>query len=127
MPRFHALVLIALGLAGCHGAADLAGLDGTGLRGVVLRGPMQPVCQEGQPCDDDPFAATFNVYDGRRRVATFRSGEDGRFEVGLQPGPYTVVPGPDAPIMSPESQGQDVLVAPHGMTEVELHFDTGIR
>ena len=94
---------------------------------MVVRGPIQPVCQEGEPCDDDPFAATFYVYDGGRRVATFRSSEDGRFAVALEPGPYTVVPGPDAPIMAPEAQHQDVLVEPYGMTEVVLHFDTGIR
>jgi hypothetical protein len=122
--------LIALALAGCQGAADLAGPGlraETGLRGVVVRGPMQPVCQEGESCDDAPFAATFYVYAGARRIATFHSSDDGRFEIALDPGPYTVVPGPNAPIMTPESQRQEVLVAPYGMTDVVLAFDTGIR
>jgi hypothetical protein len=130
MPRIRTLLLVAVVLGGCESAADLAGpnLRGdTGLQGVAVRGPIQPVCQQGQPCEDAPFAATFYVDDGARRIATFQSGEDGRFEVALAPGPYTVVPGPDAPIMAPQSQGREVVVAPYGMTEVVLTFDTGIR
>ncbi len=130
MPRILSLLLSALLLTGCQSAADLAGPGlraETGLQGVVVRGPMQPVCQGGRTCDDAPFAATFYVYEGASRVATFQSGDDGRFEVALDPGPYTVVPGPNAPIMAPESQIHEVLVAPYGMTEVYLAFDTGIR
>ncbi len=130
MPPTLALLLITLVLAGCQSAADLAGPGvraETGLRGVVVRGPMQPVCHGGQTCDDAPFAATFYVYEGASRVATFQASDDGRFEVALDPGPYTVVPGPNAPIMAPESQSREVLVAPYGMTEVYLAFDTGIR
>ncbi len=93
----------------------------------MLRGPIQPVCQEGEPCDDAPFAATFNVYRGSRRVAAFRSGKDGRFEVPLAPGRYTIVPSDDAPILFPEGQPQEVTVEAEGFTDVTLHFDTGIR
>jgi hypothetical protein len=125
-----ASLLVVLALAGCQSAADLTGPNvrgETGLTGVAVRGPMQPVCTQDEPCEDAPFAATFFVYDGDRRVATFRSGEDGRFSVALAPGPYAVVPGPDAPLLAPESQRQDVTVAPEGTTEVTLTFDTGIR
>jgi hypothetical protein len=60
-------------------------------------------------------------------VAAFRSDSEGRFEVQLAPGTYLVVPGADAPIISPRAQAKDVTVASSGRTTVMLHFDTGIR
>lgn len=119
------LLVVAGGIAACSSTPPYLG--DTGLRGQVLRGPVQPVCQQGMPCDDEPFAASFNVLRGGRRVATFVSGEDGRFEVMLAPGTYTVVPGADAPMIAPEQQMHEVQVADEGLTEVALHFDTGIR
>jgi hypothetical protein len=40
---------------------------------------------------------------------------------------YLVVPGPDAPIISPRSQAKEVAVDANGTTTVLLQFDTGIR
>jgi hypothetical protein len=97
------------------------------LEGRVLRGPIQPVCQIGQPCDDVPFSANFEVQQNGNRVATFRSAEDGSFAVRLKPGNYSVVPGEDAPLVQPSIQVKPVEVSPGGFTKVELHFDTGIR
>ena len=99
----------------------------TGLEGKVLRGPIQPVCQIGQPCDDAPFSANFLVQQNSIIIATFRSAEDGSFQVRLKPGNYTVVPGSDAPLMQPSLQSKPVEVSPVGLSKVELHFDTGIR
>ena len=118
---------LALSGAACSPASVLIEPGETGLRGQVLRGPIQPVCQEDEPCEDAPFAATFHVYRGARRVATFRSGDDGRFEVVLDPGTYTVVPDADAPLLAPEQQRQEVVVEADGVTEVTLRYDTGIR
>ncbi|HYE96133.1 MAG TPA: hypothetical protein VD962_07970 [Rubricoccaceae bacterium] len=121
------LIVASLGGAACNTAGSLIGPGETGLRGQVLRGPIQPVCQEGEPCEDAPFAATFYVYRGSRRIATFRSDAEGRFEIALAPGAYGIVPDEDAPVMAPASQRQEVVVAREGVTEVTLHFDTGIR
>jgi hypothetical protein len=60
-------------------------------------------------------------------VASFRSDSEGHFEVLLAPGMYIVVPGLDAPILSPRAQTKDVVVGSNGKTTVLLHFDTGIR
>jgi hypothetical protein len=98
----------------------------TGLRGVVVRGPVMPVCMEGVPCDQ-PFAATFTVRQNGALVSMFESNAKGEFEVHLQPGTYVIVPRPDAPIMMPESQTRTVEIARHGLTVVQLDFDTGIR
>jgi len=124
-----AFLMLVLGLvAGCD-AAPLASRTATSteLHGQTLRGPVQPVCQIGEPCEDVPFSADFTVLEGSRSVATFRSGDDGRFAVALQPGTYTIVPGADAPILNPTAQARSVTVAPSGVTEVVLAFETGIR
>jgi hypothetical protein len=110
--------------SGCQGGGT-APLD-TGLTGVVLRGPIEPVCQEGVPCDA-PFAATFSVRQDGRVVRSFSSAADGRFTVMLVPGAYQVVPGADAPIIAPATQVRDVVVGASGLTVDTLVFDTGIR
>jgi len=98
----------------------------TGLSGTVSRGPVTPVCQVNVPCDA-PFTASFEVRRAGRLVATFKSDAQGRFTVKLAPGTYVIVPGPDAPLMSPGSQSKTVEVGPEGITSVQLNFDTGIR
>lgn len=109
-------------LSGC---GDDTPLD-TGLTGLVLRGPIAPVCTTDQPCDA-PFAATFTVTRAGRSVRRFASAADGTFTVLLEPGSYRIVPAPDAPIISPTTQVQDVVVGDSGLTTDTLFFDTGIR
>jgi hypothetical protein len=98
----------------------------TGLTGVVVRGPIAPVCEIDKACDA-PFSAGFDVYLNARRVAGFRSDADGRFSVALSPGVYRIIPAADAPIIQPPAQVKEVEVLPVGLTPVRLEFDTGIR
>ena len=118
-----ALFMMQASLGGC--ASDEAPLD-TGLSGVVLRGPIAPVCVDTEPCDA-PFAASFAVSRNGRGVTSFRTASDGRFELPLAPGAYRITPSADAPIISPTTQVQDVVVGTSGLTTDTLHFDTGIR
>jgi len=92
----------------------------------VRRGPLTPVCQADQPCSAG-FAARFEVLRAGRRIASFRSDDDGSFLVRLPPGRVTIVPAADAPIISPTEQRREVDVGSNGLTYVELDFDTGIR
>ena len=98
----------------------------TALTGTVVRGPIQPVCRIDVPCDA-PFSATFSVQRDNRIVTTFRSDAEGSFDVPLSPGDYVVIPGDDAPIISPGAQTKAVTVGSNGPTTIVLHFDTGIR
>ena len=98
----------------------------TGLTGIVTRGPITPVCQVDVPCEA-PFAATFEVRQFGRRVASFTSDDAGRFTVRLVPGSYTIIPGANAPIIDAPSQVKTVQVEPDGLTSVSLSFDTGLR
>lgn len=98
----------------------------TGLTGIVVRGPITPVCQIQASCDA-PFSATFSVEQDARRITQFRSDADGHFTVMLPAGIYRIVPDADAPIIAPQSQAKAAKVQPVGLTEVRLDFDTGIR
>jgi hypothetical protein len=120
-------IWIAITVGMMAACSSTAPSPSTGLTGVVVRGPVTPVCRIDVPCDA-PFSATFNVERSGRRVTQFQSDSAGQFTVFLAPGTYTVVPNTDAPIMSPSSQMKSVTVADNGMlTVVRLTFDTGIR
>ena len=118
------LVLAWAVVSGCNQATSPSAT--TGLTGVVTRGPTTPVCQVQTPCDA-PFSATFTVEQNGRRITDFRSDANGRFTVMLPTGVYRIVPGADAPIISPQSQAKSAEVLPGGLTEIRLDFDTGIR
>ena len=125
--RIHSLRLLVLAVvaAGCR-QADVTALPSTGLSGIVMRGPVMPVCKAQSPCEA-PFSASFTVQARGRTVAGFRSDSMGHFHVRLEPGSYVVVPSAGAPIISPTNQTKPVVVGPAGLTVVQLNFDTGIR
>lgn len=122
--RLCVLALLVAGSAACDG--PISPTVDTGLTGVVVRGPVTPVCVADSPCDA-PFSAAFDVYQNVRRVAGFTSDADGHFTVMLPAGAYRVIPSADAPIFQPATQVKTVEVGPVGLTEVQLQFDTGIR
>lgn len=97
-----------------------------GLEGLVIRGPITPVCTENEPCDA-PFSAWFSVLKDDHEVSRFQSDIHGEFTVALDPGKYIIVPDSLAPLMAPLQQRKEVEVQPEGMTPVTLYFDTGIR
>jgi hypothetical protein len=121
-----AMIAIATALSACASATPSPSPT-TGLTGVVMRGPVTPVCRVDVPCDA-PFSATFTVEQGDRRIAQFQSDAAGQFTVYLKPGAYTIVPAADAPIIGAAFQRKSVTVVDNGMlTVVRLTFDTGIR
>lgn len=122
--RHAAVALAALAVAACGGRAAEA--PAQGVRGVVLRGPMCPVEREGSPCPDEPVpGARVLVLRAGEVVAETRSGPGGRFEVGLDPGRYTleVEPGRAGVAAAPV----DAVVPARSFVEVTLSIDTGIR
>jgi hypothetical protein len=129
MPTPHPLTLAFIALTvGCSSQPSnilLAENHGTGLEGTVLRGPIQPVCRVGEPCDA-PFSAAFEVWQQQQLVARFRSDSTGHYRVLVAPGAYTVVADSGAPIW-PADQAHEVTVGPVGVTKLDLDFDTGIR
>jgi hypothetical protein len=99
----------------------------SGIRGIVLLGPVCPVeSAEPSPCLT-PYAANLVITDSDGNVITrVSSGSDGHFEVLLPPGDYVIQPdnGPDG---NPSSIPQPVTVGPDEFEEVEVDYDTGLR
>ena len=127
MSTYYRVIWTAVSIGMMAACSSTAPSPSTGLTGVVVRGPVTPVCRVDVPCDA-PFSATFNVERNGRRVTQFQSDTVGQFTVFLAPGSYTVVPNADAPVISPSLQTKSVMVADNGtLTVVRLMFDTGIR
>ena len=124
LPAWPALGLVLL-MGGCE--SGFAGPNANqGIEGIVLIGPQCPVASAETPCPDLPFEASIEVRtrEGLRVTGT-RSGEDGRFRVGLLPGFYTLHPESGDPF--PVATDQEVVVLDDAFTEVTVNFDTGIR
>ena len=127
MSTYYRAIWTAVSIGMMAACSSTAPSPSTGLTGVVVRGPVTPVCRVDVPCDA-PFSATFNVERSGRRVTQFQSDTAGQFTVFLEPGTYTVVANTDAPVISPSLQTKSVTVADNGtLTVVRLMFDTGIR
>lgn len=120
---FTFLFLLATAvIAGCN-----QDVPGQGISGVVLLGPNCPVVQEEQPCPDTPFQTTLVVTtaDGSRVIKEFSSDANGKFEVLLPPGEYTI--GSPQGVTLPYCASDPVRVNAGAMTEITVNCDTGIR
>ncbi len=120
-----ALALLMV-VGGC-GSSDLLGPDALqGIEGIALLGPLCPVVSEDDPCPDRPYQASIDVRTASgKRVTRVRTGEDGRFRVGLRPGSYVLDPQSGDPF--PVASEQEVEVVAGVYTEVVVSYDTGIR
>jgi len=93
----------------------------SGAEGIVLRGPIVPVCAAGSPCDAPVPNATVQALQNGNVVASTTTDQDGRFTLSLEAGDYTVrVPGRN-------TKPQEIHVSASKLTEVEFLIDTGIR
>ena len=115
-----------LALTAC-GSDDLLGPDAEqGIEGIVLLGPQCPVESLENPCPDLPYRAWINLRRGNGTFVTrIRSGEDGRFRIGLRPGLYLLDPESGNPF--PAAREQEARVEEGVYTSVTVSFDTGIR
>ncbi|TML13678.1 MAG: hypothetical protein E6G33_11525 [Actinobacteria bacterium] len=98
----------------------------SGLRGVVMRGPVMPVCMVGQPCDEP--AANLKLIFVRDRIVAGRARTDaqGRYRVVLRPGRYSVrIPG--KVLIGRGIAPPTVRVLRGRFLRVDFFVDTGIR
>jgi hypothetical protein len=111
----------ALSLAGT-GSATVS----SGLRGVVMRGPVMPVCMVAQPCDEP--AANLKLVFARDGIVAGRARTDaqGRYRVVLRPGRYSVrIPG--KVLIGRGIAPATVRVLRGRFLRVDFFVDTGIR
>lgn len=95
------------------------------LSGVVMRGPITPVCRAGMPCDEPAVGAVLVFGHNGRTAARVKVGAHGRYTVRLAPGTYTVRQAPLPKIgfgVRPAS-----VVVRRVSTRADFFIDTGIR
>jgi hypothetical protein len=123
--RVLAVSVVALVLgSGLAGAANQT-LVTSGLRGVVMRGPIKPVCDESDPCEEPAAGIVLRFKRDGVIVARVRTGSAGGYRVKLRPGRYGVT----TPTRRPGIGLTPAVVrVPKGrVARVDFHLDTGIQ
>jgi hypothetical protein len=98
----------------------------SGLHGVVMRGPTQPVCRVGVACDAPAVGAVLVFSHGGHTAARVRAGAGGRYSVRLAPGTYTVRQ-PGVVAVGTGLRPATVRVVRGVSRRVDFFADTGIR
>jgi hypothetical protein len=120
-------LLAAAFLIAMVACGDGAGDGSSGVRGQVFAGPQCPVVQEGSPCPDLPFEGVVIASNDDGEVARTDTDAEGRFELDLDPGTYTLVAEAGDSGELPFGIPKDVTVTADAFVEVTLSVDTGIR
>ena len=115
-----ALVLATLGVTSAH-----AGAPSGGLRGVVTRSPIMPVCMEGVPCSAPAKNTPLVFFRPGSSVRTKTDGV-GHYRVVLTPGAWSVRTS-TVPRIGSGIEPHTVRVVAARFRVVNLDIDTGIR
>lgn len=119
--RIYALALLTLALAIPAASATTA----SGLRGIVMRGPITPVCRVDVPCDEPAANVALVFSRAGRVVARTSTGKDGRYRIALRPGRYTVTTARRT--IGAGLTPRNVLVPRGRIARVDFDLDTGLR
>lgn len=117
--------LIAALMTAALGATSTHALAPSGLRGVVTRSPIAPVCIEGVPCSA-PAKNTPLVFFRREGSVRMWTDSIGRYRVALAPGWWRVRTA-TAPQIGSGIEPHTVRVFAARFRVVNLDIDTGIR
>jgi hypothetical protein len=105
-------------------ATPAAGVTGSGLYGVVMRGPIAPVCVAEQPCSK-PAAGVKLFFTRKGTVTSVVTSSLGRYRIALAPGTYAVRAGTTTGIgrgLEPRT-----VAVRTGWKRQAFSIDTGIR
>jgi hypothetical protein len=124
--RLGASVAIVLALI----PGTVASSAGSGLHGVVRKGPTTPVCRAGVPCEA-PAHVTLSFSTARPGGGSFRfywrrTDKMGRYRISLPPGSYTVSTG-QKPGNGSHIKPRAVHVRAGHWDRIDFFVDTGIR
>jgi hypothetical protein len=123
--RSAARLLAALALALFFAGAAVSA-PSSGLHGVVMEGPIKPVCKIGEPCERPAAGVVLQFKRAGRVVARVRTSQKGTYRVRLRPGRYTVTTVPPRRIGSGLTP-RTVRVPKGRMARRDFHLDTGLQ
>jgi hypothetical protein len=123
--RVVAATLAALVLAPALAGAASSVTPASGLRGIVMRGPTKPVCEEAEPCEEPAVGLVLQFSRGDSVVARVETGPAGRYIVRLAPGTYAVTPRQRR--VGSGLTPRVVRVPAGRIARVDFHLDTGIQ
>jgi hypothetical protein len=111
--------------------ADCPAISLSGIKGVVLLGPMCPVerIPPDPQCADRPYKTVLVATQGvtSQIVKQFNSDVNGNFSVDLPPGEYTIGSADTASYFSHCSSQDAIKVENNKFTNTIINCDTGIR
>jgi hypothetical protein len=120
------ITVLAFALVIASGADAKATAVSSGLRGVVVRGPITPVCVAEQPCTEPAKNVTLLFSRGNRVVGRAVTDSAGRYRLRLRAGVYAVRrPGPTG--IGRGIEPNHVRVYTGRFVRVDFSIDTGIR
>ena len=111
-----------LAIASLVAASGAAATTQSGLRGIVTRGPISPICVAGQPCDAPVPGLTLVFTRGGSQAARTRTSDTGTYGVALAPGLYTVTSLPARQLEPTRAR-----VSAGRVSRLAFSIDTGIR
>jgi hypothetical protein len=113
-------------VAGCASSRSISYSGVSGLHGVVMRGPTEPVCVQGAPCSKPAAGVTLRFVRHHHVAARARVRESGSYSVRLAPGIYTVLSAPRSSIgTGVRPHRVRVFIGPP--RQLDFFIDTGIR
>jgi hypothetical protein len=119
--RTLAFALTALALAApAHSTPTTSGL-----RGIVMRGPITPVCMVGVPCSERAASVVLVFSRAGRVVARTTTRQDGGYRLTLRPGRYSVRT--TIRTLGSGLSPRIVVVPRNRVARVDFDLDTGIR
>jgi hypothetical protein len=117
-------LFLALVLAGAAGARTTT--SASGLRGIVTRGPITPVCVVEQPCTAPARNVTLLFSHNAQVVGRAVTNSEGRYRVRLPAGLYSVRR-PGAVTIGRPLEPDHARVRVGRFSRVDFFVDTGIR
>jgi hypothetical protein len=121
-----ALGTLSLGLV-LAGAAAGSTTNAGGLRGLVTRGPITPVCMVEQPCSEPAPHVTLLFSRNGRVVGRAVTNDQGRYRVRLAAGLYSVKRAGPVGKIGRGLEPDHARVRAGRLVRVDFSIDTGIR
>ena len=124
MRKAVGLALLAALVLGCGSAGSAT--TTSGLKGRVMRGPIQPVCRVNEPCDEPARNTKLLFYRSGRLVARTTTNQQGWYRITLTSATYAVRTNRPSKLEKVPDPAR-VRVLTGRVKRVDFQIDTGIR